>query len=77
MKSLKDVQAFAGTVVKKEEDLGNVAVAQGVTDIVEMRWQMENKAWWVKEQISSDGYDTVKDAVDLMGTRNPKLSVTP
>ena len=77
MKKLKDVQKVARGLIQKEKDIGNTAMMEGVHNIVEMNWRMDNKAWWVTEQVSSDGYDSVKDAIDLMGTRNPKLTMTP
>jgi len=77
MKSLEKVQAISDALVQKEIDNGNLTAMQGIHNIVEMNWKMRNKPWWVKEQISSDGYDSVKDAVDLLGTKNPHLSMTP
>jgi len=77
MKSFKAIQDFSQILIDKEDDLGNTKMMQGVHDIAEMNWYMENKAWWITEQISSDGYDSLKDAVDLMGRRNPKLSMIP
>ena len=77
MRKLKDIQATAKSWIQKEVDNGNAAMQQGVHDIDDMNWHMENKAWWITEQVSSDGYDSIKDAVDLMGTRNPKLTMTP
>ena len=77
MMKMKEVQEFSAGLIHKEEDIGNSAMMNGIHDMVDMNWAMENKAWWIVEQISSDPYDSLKDAVDLLGKNNPHLKMTP